>query len=189
MDSKEESDDFDDFDEGRPPTQMELVAAWIKLLPDEPPMPIRVVNAIVKAANLVVEEMSQPYRPATPGMGLLAWIRCDDAGQSSKYMLWKLSPSPLRYQCGRGDFSDPTYQTYPLDPSDFGRCVGLLDAAPELRDSLPKMAECEPVWAALVAAWSELESLYREESPSGNAPKLYARMKSIINETKPMESV
>ena len=60
-----------------------------------------------------------------------------------------------------------------------GRCLGLLEAVPELRPHLPAMADESPVWAALVARWDELERLFAEEAPTGRCPKLYALMKEL----------
>jgi UTP:GlnB (protein PII) uridylyltransferase len=68
---------------------------------------------------------------------------------------------------------------HPYDPDDFGRCLGLLEAVPELREHVPKMAEHGKVWTAYVAHWAEMEALYQEEFPLGRAPKLAALMKLL----------
>ena len=60
---------------------------------------------------------------------------------------------------------------HPRDPSDLGRCIRLLDIAPEYRARLPEMANLGPEWAALVTHWDELEGLY-----STDARALYLRM-------------
>ena len=48
----------------------------------------------------------------------------------------------------------------PLDASDFGRCVRLLEKFPQWRASLHRVAEAYPngKWPALVARWDELEA-------------------------------
>jgi hypothetical protein len=109
---------------------------------------------------------------ATPGQ--MAWLFGQDVGSSSK-AIWRHMvnvPEPAGWEM----------DAYPLDPDDLGRCVRLLDRFPEWRDRMPEMAEGHgPVWAALVPAWDEIVALYREEAPSHNAPKCYARMKAIIH--------
>lgn len=135
----------------------------------------RQFNAIIKAANDIIAEMEKPYRPATAGMGLTAWRVCDDTGQSSLCMAGVLSG------CGVGPVA------WPIDPSDFGRCVGLLDAEPLFRERIGLMAKCGPEWNALATEWSELESLYLEELPSGKCTKLFARMNQLLTTKGPNE--
>jgi len=56
----------------------------------------------------------------------------------------------------------------------------LLAAVPELRPHLPALATGHgPVWAALAAAWPELEAIYQEELACGEAPKLYQRLLAL----------
>lgn len=138
---------------------------------------IRQMNAIIQAATGIVEAFETPETRATPGMGLAAWLRSDDTGRSSELMAATLSPIAQ----GRPRpciFADP--DDHPHDPDDLGRCIRLLEAVPELRPHVPHMAEVSPVWAALVGRWDELEVLYREEAPSGKAPRCYALMRSLI---------
>lgn len=128
----------------------------------------RQINAVIKAADDIIAEFMIPARTITPGMGVNRWLHTDEVGQSSKYMAFRLTRGPL---C---DYN------YPHDPSDFGRCLGLLIACPELRDRVPEMAAAGPEWAALVRHWGELETLYHAELPTGEAPKLYARMVELL---------
>ena len=104
----------------------------------------------------------------------LAWLGAGDTGLSSETMcLYFISgKAPERLH----GFTGPHY---PLDPSDLGRCLGLLDAVPEWRARLPELAALSPQWAALVANWDRLEALYREELPAGTAPRCYAAMHEI----------
>ena len=135
----------------------------------------RQINAIIAAADLVIKELGQLFRPAVPGSGLKAWLASDSTGSSSLYLAHVLAPQEA--PAWHGDEPVP----YPHDPSDFGRCVGLLDAAPDLRPRLPNVATGHgPQWAALAGAWEELEALYREELPTGKAPRLYARMQELL---------
>lgn len=84
---------------------------------------------------------------------LLDWFNSGKTGASSKCIAFHLT--------GRDSSGD-----YPHDASDFGRCVGLLNAVPELRVDLPKMASLNRYWAALVEQWDEIEALsdYRAQT-------------------------
>lgn len=127
------------------------------------------LNAITEGATKIVEEFGREKKEAKAAMGMDAWLQSDDTGLSSKAMAMAM------FACGNGQ------KDYPHDPSDFGRCYRFLEAVPEARSRLTMMRDVSPVWARLVDAWDELTALYLEESPTGVAPKLYARMKELIN--------
>ena len=101
------------------------------------------------------------------------WLANGDRGISSEAIASHLT--------GINFVSGHWFSTHPVDPSDFGRCMELLDAVPEFRPRLKEMAEVSPIWAGLVECWDELERLYREEVSTGKAPKLYDRMQEIID--------
>lgn len=128
------------------------------------------MNSVIRAATLVADAMNKPYAPASEAMGLRAWLESDETGLSSRFMAYRIAGGP------------GARLYWPVDPGDFGRCVGLLKAVPEARLRLGEMADSGPAWASLVANWDELERLYAEEAPSGMAPKLYARMKELLGE-------
>ena len=77
---------------------------------------------------------------------LIKWLLTGKTGASSKCIAAHLT----------GNECDGNY---PSDDGDFGRCVGLLGAVPEFRPMLPKMAEVNRYWAALVKEWDALEAL------------------------------
>lgn len=163
------------------PSQIELISALTKCLYRQgyPDANERQLNAVIEAANVVVAAFGDPHRPATTGSGLVAWMLSDETGSSSRAMARKLGPLIGHGGPFRGGFAERRTD-HPYDPSDLGRCIGLLDAVPELRPHLPAMADVSPQWARLVAAWDELEALYWIESPAGRAPKCYARMKKVL---------
>jgi len=103
----------------------------------------RQYNALIKAANQIIVAMEQQSVPATPGMGIDAWFNCDDVGTSSLFMASVLSHREV-----------PKYG-HPHDADDFGRCVMLLLAAPELADSFPELAIQSPEWRVIVENWNE----------------------------------
>lgn len=110
---------------------------------------------------------------AAAGDRLEAWLDGPDTGISSLTIAEILSGRPglVRSSFGRST---------PKDPADFWRCLNLLKAMPEWRERLPEVAAAEPSWAALVERWGEVEALYREEAPTGRAPRCYALMRELV---------
>ena len=82
------------------------------------------------------------------------WWANWDKGVSSMTMAYLLRGTPPRWQ-------PPQHQDIPHDADDFGRCVRLLDAVPDLRPDLPQLAEKMPEWQPIAEAWDELEVMYR----------------------------
>lgn len=97
---------------------------------------------------------------------VLKWALTDKTGASSKCMAAHLT----------GNECDGYY---PHDGGDFGRCLGLLTAVPELRPLLPKMVEVNRYWAAIVPEWDRIEAL------AGDYDKQYKAIQAII---RPIES-
>jgi hypothetical protein len=102
------------------------------------------------------------------------WGHGGTGGLSSKAMVQRITGANL--------LGPSSGERHPLDPDDFGRCYRVLRRFPELRDGMHLVAALSPAWGRLVGAWDELEALYEEERPTGDAPKLYARMKELIDE-------
>lgn len=149
--------------------QIDLVSGILRLIDKmgvESAAP-RVINTIVKAADCIIAECRREPVMATDGMGLSAWLASDDTGMSSKFMAHIIAGGPA---CD---------EAYPIDPSDFGRCYRFLGAVPSARKKLAKMTKHGSVWSAYIEHWDEMERLWKEESPSGKAPKLYALMKRL----------
>jgi len=72
---------------------------------------------------------------------------------------------------------------HPHDPSDLKRCIGLLDAAPDLRNHLSMMKTVSKEWEILVQHWHELEATFRvevEQHPN-RAPETNELMRSLFN--------
>ena len=100
------------------------------------------------------------------------WPGCGDDGLSST-AIWS---HMVGQHCARYDTPD--------DPDDFGRCSRLLAApwAIGWRGRMLEMGRYGDAWARLAAHWDDLEALFAEEAPTGNAPRLYARMKQLQGE-------
>lgn len=101
------------------------------------------------------------------------WLQGPDTGISSK-CIWHVMMGTV----------DPRDTCHPWDPDDFGRCYRLLEAFPKWRARLHEVSARFPRWTALVREWDALTQLWEEESPSGRCPKLYRRMKELIEESK-----
>lgn len=114
------------------------------------------MNAIIKAANDIIRELERVPVMASEGMGLQAWLRCDDTGMSSRYMASVLDGS--FHHC----------YAHPLDLDDFGRCSRLLKAVPEFRNRLTKMSLKSPQWSRLVERWTEIETLAATHPTAAN---------------------
>lgn len=103
---------------------------------------------------------------------LSKWFFGHDTGLSSKAIAF--------FMMGTRD----VYFNYPHDVSDFGRCYRLLELIPEYRKRLWEMRGVNPEWTALIEHWEELEALWIEESTGERAPKLYAKMRELIDSAK-----
>ena len=156
-------------------TQIGLVDAILQAISHhgDPELLPRQINAVIQAADAILAELRAPERVAVSGAGLAAWLASYLTGNSSLWMAKTLA----------GSWGGPSAKyAYPYDPSDFNRCLGLLEACPELRERLPEMAATGPEWAALVAHWDDLEALFREEAPTGQCPRLWERMRELTGE-------
>ena len=108
---------------------------------------------------------------------VIGWLANGEVGASSKCMaMWLAFGKRTRNEFGG----------YPYDPDDMDRCLKLLAIAPGLRERLPKMAELNKTWAALVARWDEIEAMQMDEIGLGwtkarSAPKTYALMQEVID--------
>lgn len=75
---------------------------------------------------------------------------------------------------------------HPHDPSDFNRCLLLLDQVPEVRDHFSRIAALSPQWSALIAHWDELTEQFFNEvtgawSKHKTAPVTYLRMRQVLD--------
>lgn len=103
----------------------------------------------------------------------LLWLAGGDSGMSSKAICYHML----------GMKSDGSF---PLDPSDLGRCLRLLELFPEWKPRIGEMARYSPYWAALVERWDELAEMMADEvgidwSKGKRAPRTYAAMKDTID--------
>lgn len=112
---------------------------------------------------------------------VIDWLATGEIGISSKCMAMWLG---FGQRLGREVFGN-----HPHDPDDMDRCLKLLHRVPKLRGRLPKMAELNKTWAALVDRWDEIEAMQLDEiglnwTKARSAPKTYALMKAVIDGAK-----
>lgn len=110
----------------------------------------------------------------------LLWLAGGDSGMSSKAICYHML----------GMKSDGSF---PLDPSDLGRCLRLLELFPEWKPRMGEMARYSAQWAALVERWDELAEMMADEvgidwSKGERAPRTYAAMKDAINQARGKEN-
>lgn len=104
---------------------------------------------------------------------VLNWYLTGQIGASSRAMATHL--------CGA-----PCDGSYPHDPDDLNRCLLFLDAVPEARTELPRMAEVNKRWAALIEKWDEIEASFLAEAGlnwchSNSAPNTFRLMTKVLD--------
>ncbi len=104
---------------------------------------------------------------------VLVWLLEDkDTGVSSKAMAAAVLGKEAKY----------TWT--PSDPSDFNRCLLLIESAPEIKDHMDKVAAISDSWAKLVSHWGEIEQSFLNEvgrnwSKARSAPITYKLMHDL----------
>ena len=128
-------------------SQVELISAITKHLERQGVKELvpRQFIAIINAANEIIAECERKPVMTSEGMGLMRWLASDDVGLSSRYVASVLDG------CFVAEYA------HPHDADDFGRCVRLLVAVPELRERLEKMRSKSVEWSRLVDCWTDAE--------------------------------
>ena len=106
---------------------------------------------------------------------LLNWLANGETGISSKNIAFivgfKIVPNNDSYFA-------------PSDPSDFNRCLLLLNEVPELRKDLHELGDYSKHWKRIVDRWDDVEKSFLDEvgfnwCKAKSAPKTYKLMKEI----------
>lgn len=102
---------------------------------------------------------------------ILEWFATGRVGASSKAMASAVADLPHD-------------KSHPYDPADLNRCLLLLEAVPEIRNSMDKVAAISDTWGKLVARWDEVEQCFLDEvglnwCKARSAPATYELMKQI----------
>ena len=111
--------------------------------------------------------MSTTLSPASIA-SIGAWLVSNDTGRSSKTMA-----------CIALGATGKLRTDAPYDPSDFGRCLRLVEVVPELRTCFGQIAEIEPRFAGILENWDALEAIFRRDLPTGTSSELYDRIKKL----------
>lgn len=80
----------------------------------------------------------------------LNWLQGRDTGISSKTMFSALTGIPV------------VCYDIPYDIADIGRCIRMLKACPELRNSIYKVSDKHIEWQPFIDCWKQLEIDYEE---------------------------
>jgi len=101
----------------------------------------------------------------------LDWLMSGDTGVSSQAIFSVLE----------GRMPHNTTHNWPYDPSDFGRCLRMLERIPEFRPRLKEVSIAMPAWKPMIDAWDQIESFYKSEVEAsgrwGSAPQTYELIK------------
>lgn len=89
------------------------------------------------------------------------WLENGETGLSSLVICNTLLPNIKHNKIEKLKENYPSF--YPYDTSDFKRCLGLLEAVPELRKDLKKLNEVNKQWKNLVQEWDEIEKAIKED--------------------------
>ena len=105
---------------------------------------------------------------------VLNWFATGRVGISSKAMACAVAGLP----------QDRTFHNTPCDPDDFNRCLLFLEAVPEARGMMDKIADISPKWRTLVDRWGEVEQSFLDEvglnwTKAKSAKRTYRLMKEI----------
>lgn len=86
----------------------------------------------------------------------MEWLASGDRGLSSNQMFETILGFPALDEMYRRD----VYGNIPRDPWDFGRCLALHRAVPEIREGLNRMRDVSPVWDNIIEHWDHLATLH-----------------------------
>jgi len=85
---------------------------------------------------------------------ILQWLATGETGISSEAIAFQMAGIENRRK----------WHTHPIDPSDFKRCLKLINRIPEIRSRLDEMHPLSIEWNALVENWKEVEDCFMEEA-------------------------
>ena len=150
----------------------ELRAECGKLTTTDAPSPEVLLIHAMHALEECVQRDEAMREDVSIARRALLWLAGRDTGMSSEAICYHML----------GMKSDGSF---PLDPSDLGRCLRLLELFPEWKPRMGEMARYSAQWAALVERWDELAEMMADEvgidwSKGERAPRTYAAMKDAL---------
>lgn len=133
--------------------------------------------AIAAAVNFLrahSAEIAGALAAQTTERRALLWLAGRDSGLSSQAIAYHM-------------LGLSSNGNYPLDPSDLGRCLRMLELFPEWKPRISEMASYSKCWAGLCARWDALAAMMADEvgidwSKGRNAPKTYQAMHAAMQQ-------
>lgn len=115
----------------------------------------------------------------------LNWLDNGRVGASSATMCGVLFPNLRSHYklTDKFDYDDNFEINWPLDNSDFDRCVKFLEAVPEARSRLNELAAQSKEWKGLVNNWDKIEGLAKDDKRQ----EVYDLIKESIGSPKRMK--
>lgn len=140
---------------------------------------IKKQNAVIVDNIAAIDEANALIRSQQNEIAVLrkaiSWTHGRDTGLSSQAILAHMS-------------TGTSNGNYPLDASDLGRCLRLLEIFPEWKNQIEEMSAYGPTWANLSRTWKTLTKSMVDEvglhwEKGNSAPKTYALMKKCQSST------
>ena len=108
---------------------------------------------------------------------ILEWFATGNTGVSSKAMAFAAVGITNKQSFGNST---------PSDPSDFNRCLKLVEQVPEIKHHFDKIAKLSDKWAVLISKWEIIEKSFLDEvgfdwCKGDRAPNTYKLMHSILD--------
>lgn len=88
-----------------------------------------------------------------------------------------MSSKTMAFYIAFGEISRDNF--FPVDPSDFNRCLLFLNEVPEARPDIYKLADLNSYWASLAKNWDQLEKMFLEEAGLNFSKKTRAVLTSF----------
>ena len=110
---------------------------------------------------------------------ILQWLATGEKGISSEAIAFKMA--------GVVPGNKRSWPTHPYDPSDFKRCLKLVNFIPEIRSRLDEMRSISREWNAIIEHWKEVEECFMgevaewltDEHSNKRAHKTYILMRKV----------
>jgi len=95
----------------------------------------------------------------------LNWLENGRVGASSGTICGTLFPNLQKHPkfANKTDDNDKFEIHWPIDNSDFDRCVKFFEAVPEAKARLNEIASLSKEWKGLVSNWDKIENLAKED--------------------------
>ena len=125
-------------------------------------------NVVREFAMSGIHSWRQVAYSKTDSDRYLAWYRGSSVGVSSETIFEVMTGITVKRHA------------IPLDPMDFGRCLGLIRLFPEFKNRLHEVSERFPKWKPFIDNWDKMTELYERDYDTGQATELYEFMQPLV---------